>query len=162
MNKNQDNFLTVNKKLKDFFVINEENKEQEHFMNKASNDFINEEAMDSEFEIECHDDMLSQNKIESLFLFSGKKFGTWDECEFFLNEWAKDKGFWFYKSNTEKDIVTKKTQYPYLVNALCFKINNIEHSIFINKIVDTHNHLLNKSRVMFEDKKQFTAKMLAD
>ncbi|CAG8671507.1 17593_t:CDS:2, partial [Racocetra fulgida] len=35
----------------DFLVINEENKEQEHFMDKASNDFINEEAMDSEFEI---------------------------------------------------------------------------------------------------------------
>ncbi|CAG8755349.1 3062_t:CDS:1, partial [Cetraspora pellucida] len=43
-----DNFLTVNEKPEDFLVINEENKEQEHFTDKASNDFINKEAMDSE------------------------------------------------------------------------------------------------------------------
>ncbi|CAG8608828.1 1469_t:CDS:2, partial [Cetraspora pellucida] len=159
-NENQDNFLTVNEKLKDFLVINEENKEQEHFTGEASNDFMNEEAMDSEFKIECHDDMLSQNEIESSSLFSGKKFGTWDK---FLRQrtYLYDHGG-FYESNTEKDTVTKKMQCPYLVNALCSKINNIKHSIFINKIVDTHNHLLNKSRVMFKDEKQFTAKMLAD
>lgn len=130
--------------------------------------------------------MMSQNEIESSSLFSGKKFGTWDECELFLNEWARDKGFrfikgrvtrengvlrrrtylcdhgGFYESNTEKDTVTKKTQCPYLVNTSCPKINNIECSIFINKIGDTHNHLLNPSRIMFEDGKQFTAEMLAD
>ncbi|CAG8755347.1 3061_t:CDS:2 [Cetraspora pellucida] len=115
--------------------------------------------------------MLSQNEIESSFLFSGKKFGTWDECKFFLNKWENrvlhrrtylyDYGE-FYKSNTEKDTVTKKMQCSYLVNASCPKFNNIEHSIFINKIVDTYNHLLNKSRIMFKDKKQFTAEMLAN
>ncbi|CAG8690865.1 1530_t:CDS:2, partial [Cetraspora pellucida] len=51
MNKNQDNFLTINKKLEDFFVINKENKEQENFTDKASNNFMNKEAIDSEFEI---------------------------------------------------------------------------------------------------------------
>ncbi|CAG8790475.1 8165_t:CDS:2, partial [Racocetra persica] len=74
MNENQDNFLTVNKKPNDCLVINEKNKEQKHFIDEASNDFMNEEAMDSEFEIESHDDMLSQNEIESLSLFSKKKF----------------------------------------------------------------------------------------
>ena len=43
--------LTVNEKPEDFLVINEENKEQEHFTGEASNAFINEEAMDSEVEI---------------------------------------------------------------------------------------------------------------
>ncbi|CAG8792744.1 12377_t:CDS:1, partial [Racocetra fulgida] len=58
---------------------------------------------------------------------------------------------------------TKKTQYLYLVNVSYPKINNIERSIFITKIVDTHeNHLLNPSKIIFEDEKQFTAKMLAD
>ncbi|CAG8448250.1 17410_t:CDS:2 [Dentiscutata erythropus] len=45
-------------------------------MSEVSNDFMNEGAMDSEFEIESHDDIMSQNEIESSFLFSGKKFGT--------------------------------------------------------------------------------------
>ena len=62
--------------------------------------------------IECHDDMLSQNEIESSSLFSGKKFGTWDECEFFLNEWAKDKGFHFFKGRvTRKNGVLRRRTY---------------------------------------------------
>ncbi|CAG8609151.1 4343_t:CDS:2 [Dentiscutata erythropus] len=74
MDENMDNFLTVNEKLKDFLVINEENEDQEYFTGEASNDFMNEGAMNSEFEIESHDDMMSQNEIESSSLFSGKKF----------------------------------------------------------------------------------------
>ncbi|CAG8570194.1 9370_t:CDS:2, partial [Dentiscutata erythropus] len=40
------------KELYDFLVINKENEEQEHFTGEASNDFINKEAMNSEFEID--------------------------------------------------------------------------------------------------------------
>ena len=63
MDENQDNFLTVNEKPEDFLVINEVNEVNEvneanevnevneHFTGEASNDFMNEKAMDSEFEI---------------------------------------------------------------------------------------------------------------
>ncbi|CAG8811196.1 8613_t:CDS:1, partial [Racocetra persica] len=51
MDENMDNFLTVNEKPEDFLVINEENEDQEYFTGEASNDFMNEGAMDSEFEI---------------------------------------------------------------------------------------------------------------
>ncbi|CAG8754815.1 6149_t:CDS:2 [Cetraspora pellucida] len=132
-------------------------------MGEVSNDFINEGAIDSEFEIESHDDMMSQNEIESSFLFSEKKFGHITRENGVLHQrtyLCNHEGF--YELNTKKNTVTKKTQYPYLVNTSCSKINNIEHSIFINKIGDTYNHLLNPSRIMFEDGKQFIAEMLAN
>ncbi|RIB06960.1 hypothetical protein C2G38_2046388 [Gigaspora rosea] len=174
MNEKLDKFLTINEYPEDFLVINKANEELKHSGEISSDLVMNNEVLNSEFE------------IESSSLFSEKQFDTWDRCELFLNEWAKNKGFHLikdhvtqengffcrrtylydhegsYKSNTEKDTVTKKTQCPYLINVPCPKINNIKHSIFINKIVDTHNHPLDRSRIIFEDEKQFTAEMLAD
>ncbi|CAG8758407.1 23989_t:CDS:1, partial [Dentiscutata erythropus] len=48
--KNLDNFLTINEKPENFLVINEENENQKYFIDEASNNFINKEAIDSEFE----------------------------------------------------------------------------------------------------------------
>ncbi|CAG8651281.1 17182_t:CDS:2, partial [Gigaspora rosea] len=162
VNEYPEDFLVVNEYPKDFLVVNEANKESEHSGEISSDLVMNKEVMDSEFEIEGYDDMLSQNEIESSSLFSGKQFDTWDECELFLNKWAKNKEFrlikghvtWengflrrrtylcdhggSYESNTVKDTVTKKTQF------------------------DTHNHPLDRSKIIFEDEKQFTDEMLAD
>ncbi|RIB07697.1 hypothetical protein C2G38_2045778 [Gigaspora rosea] len=157
VNEYPEDFLVVNEYPKDFLVVNEANKESEHSGEISSDLVMNKEVMDSEFEIEGYDDMLSQNEIESSSLFSGKQFDTWDECELFLNKWAKNKEFrlikghvtWengflrrrtylcdhggSYESNTVKDTVTKKTQCPYLINVSCPKINNIECSILLTK-----------------------------
>ncbi|CAG8708290.1 13958_t:CDS:2 [Gigaspora rosea] len=136
MDKKLNEFLTINKNLKDFFVVNAANEESEH-SDEISSDFVmNKEVMNSEFEIESYDDMLSQNEIK---LLSGKQLTHGMNENGFLRRrtyLCNHRGS--YESNTEKDTVTKKMQF------------------------DTHNHSLDRSRIIFEDEKQFTAEMLAD
>ncbi|CAG8735731.1 25688_t:CDS:2 [Dentiscutata erythropus] len=60
-----ENFLTINEKLEDFFVINEKNKDQEYFIGEASNNFMNKGAINSEFEISLLKDFVEDNKFES-------------------------------------------------------------------------------------------------
>ncbi|KAF0520695.1 hypothetical protein F8M41_016169 [Gigaspora margarita] len=79
MDEKLDEFLTANENPEDVLVINEVNEESEHSGEISSDLVMNKEVMNSEFEIEGYDDMLSQNEIESSYLFSGKQFDTWDE-----------------------------------------------------------------------------------
>ncbi|CAG8634869.1 10446_t:CDS:2, partial [Scutellospora calospora] len=167
-NPNDFDFVTINEEPEDFLISKEP--EHTHFMNKKSNNLvINEEAInsfDSESEtdlIESRDDELFQNEAEPPSLFSGKRFDTWEACELVLRRrtyLCDHSGF--YESNIEKNTNTKKMQCPFHINVSCLKVNNIESSILINKIEDSHNHLLDQGRIMFEDRKQFTAEMLAD
>ncbi|CAG8628813.1 1101_t:CDS:2, partial [Scutellospora calospora] len=55
-----------------------------------------------------------------------KTFPNWDSCESFLQNQN-------YDSNSNKDTGSKKTEYPFLVNASCPKSNNPEVLVFINK-----------------------------
>lgn len=48
------------------------------------------------------------------------------------------------------------------VNASCPKVNNPGSVIFINKIVNKHNHYLNVKAVAFREEKRFTAEMMDD
>ncbi|CAG8483123.1 8786_t:CDS:2 [Cetraspora pellucida] len=92
----------------------------------------------------------SQNEYEFLDVVSSlelevkteKIFSTWEACEKFLNEWAKEQGR-SYDSTSNKDTNTKKTQCSFLVNTSCPKVNNPKSTIVINKIVYEHNHPLN-------------------
>ena len=36
-------------------------------------------------------------------MYSGKRFSTWDACETFINEWAKDQGFRIIKGRIHRD-----------------------------------------------------------
>ncbi|KAF0501641.1 hypothetical protein F8M41_019965 [Gigaspora margarita] len=76
MDKKLDEFLTANKNPEDVLVINEANEESEHSGEISSDLVMNKKVMNSEFEIESYDDMLSQNEIESSYLFSEKQFDT--------------------------------------------------------------------------------------
>ena len=83
------------------------------------------------------------NEDDSITLFSGKKFTSWDECEKFLNEWSKMQGFYVikdrvsrdegvicrrtficshsrsYESHSTKNTTTKKLNCPFYVNVSC-------------------------------------------
>jgi len=125
--------------------------------------------------------------IEGVSLFSGRRFASWDECERFLNEWAKSQGFHLikdrvthdaegitrrrtficdhgrtYKSNSTKDTTTKKLNCPFSINVSCLKNNNPDGLVIINKINDTHNHQLNRQMIEFEETKKFTPEMIED
>ncbi|CAG8764316.1 23057_t:CDS:2, partial [Gigaspora margarita] len=149
-----------------------------------SDKFFND-ISSSESEIEI-DSGITTCEYVTASLCSGKRFPTWEACERFLNDWAKEQGFRIvkdrvqcegdiirrrtflcehsrlYDSNSNKDTKTKKTQCPFLVNTSCPKVNNSENSIVVNKIVYEHNHPLNRELIVFEDAKKFTDSMLED
>lgn len=136
--------------------------------------------------------LLIDNSQENLDLFnddimcSGKRFPTWDTCETFISKWAKYQGFRIikgriqrdddairrrtfqcdcsrsYNSNSKKDTVSKKIQCPFLINTSCPKSKNPNSEIIINKIINQHNHPLDRSRIAFEDSKKFNSLMLED
>ena len=129
---------------------------------------------------------LKDNDNELSTLYSGKKFSSWETCENFIYEWAKEQGFRIvkdrvcqdngiirrrtfvcnhsgtYNSVSNRDTSTKKTQCPFLINTSCLKTNNPESLVTINKIVNEHNHTLNCSIIEFEDAKKFTDSMIED
>ncbi|CAG8772019.1 35289_t:CDS:2 [Gigaspora margarita] len=139
---------------------------------------INEDE-DSNLSI-CSKEVINSN------LFSTKVFSTWEECDLFISEWAKKKGFhtkkdhvhcedrvirrhtflcdyaYFYDSKSKKDTVTKKINCPFLVNVSYSKTNNPESHVYINKIVDKHNHLLSVKIINFEESKKFIPEMMDD
>ena len=47
-------------------------------------------------------DTILSNEAEHISLYSGKKFASWEECENFITEWAKQQGF-----RVIKDCVTR-------------------------------------------------------
>ncbi|CAB4411947.1 unnamed protein product [Rhizophagus irregularis] len=51
---------------------------------------------------------------------------------------------------------------PWHVNAFCPKVNNPDSTIFINKIVDEHNHDLSVEAVKFREDKKFNDEMVRD
>ena len=128
----------------------------------------------------------SPTELESITLYEGKKFSTWEICESFLDVWAKKQGFRIikdrvlredgfvrrraficdhgrtYESNSNKDTGSKRTHCPFLVNTSYPKNKNPDTSVFVNKIVDKHNHELNKDRIEFEESKKFTSEMMDD
>ncbi|RGB23426.1 hypothetical protein C1646_774512 [Rhizophagus diaphanus] len=67
-----------------------------------------------------------------------------------------------YTSNSNKNINTKKISCPWHLNASCSKENNPNSSVFINKVVDEHNHELNIKAIAFREGKRFSNKMLED
>ncbi|CAG8738773.1 10644_t:CDS:2, partial [Funneliformis caledonium] len=128
----------------------------------------------------------SPTELESITLYEGKKFSTWEICESFLDVWAKKQDFRIikdrvlredsfvykraficdhgrtYESNSNKDTSSKRTHCPFLVNTSCPKNKNPDTSVFVNKIVDKHNYELNKDRIEFEESKKFTSEMMDD
>ncbi|PKB92501.1 hypothetical protein RhiirA5_387703, partial [Rhizophagus irregularis] len=96
------------------------------------------------------DRLLLLNENSDSALFSGKKFTSWDECEMFLNEWAKQQGFHLikdrvtrddgvirrrtficshgrtYESNSSRNTATKKLNCPFSINVSCPKNKNPE------------------------------------
>ncbi|CAB5115735.1 unnamed protein product [Rhizophagus irregularis] len=116
------------------------------------------------------DRLLLLNENSDSALFSGKKFTSWDECEMFLNEWAKQQGFHLikdrvtrddgvirrrtficshgrtYESNSLRNTATKKLNCPFSINVSCPKNKNPEGLVSINKINEDHNHPLNSCR----------------
>ncbi|CAG8756272.1 15685_t:CDS:2, partial [Cetraspora pellucida] len=67
-----------------------------------------------------------------------------------------------YDSSSSKDTGSKKIQCPFLVNTSCPKVKNSEGLVFVNKIVEDHNHALNKKIIEFEDSKKFTNEIMDD
>ena len=108
-------------------------------------------------------------------MYSGKTFTSWEECEHFLNKWAKDQGFHVikdhvthesgivhrrsficdhsrtYEPSTTKDTSTKKLNCPFFVNASHPKSKNPQGFVFINKFNEVHNHPLDRLMIEFED-----------
>ncbi|RIB24980.1 hypothetical protein C2G38_2031454 [Gigaspora rosea] len=96
MDKKLNEFLTINKNLKDFFVVNAANEESEH-SDEISSDFVmNKEVMNSEFEIESYDDMLSQNEIK---LLSGKQLTHGMNLILIIIHWTEAELYLKMKSN---------------------------------------------------------------
>src|SRR5271155_1001836 len=108
-------------------------------------------------------------------LFTSKVLESWPVCDQFINAWGKGKGFNVikdkverdgdrirrrvyickhgkkYTSKSTKDTSSKKMVCPWHVNASCPSMNNPDSAIFINKIVDEHNHDLSIDTVIFGD-----------
>ncbi|RIA98339.1 hypothetical protein C1645_870788 [Glomus cerebriforme] len=136
----------------------------------------------------CNDthEIILSNKDEHSLLYSGKKFKLWEDCEIFINKWAKLQGFQIirdrvthegdiichrtyicsydrsYKSTFTKDTTTKKTGCPFIINASYQKSKNPDQLVSINKIIDEHNHLLNISMIESEGFMKFTFLMIED
>ena len=52
--------------------------------------------------------------------------------------------------------------YPWHVNASCPKVNNSDFAVFINKIVDEHNHIFNTKAIAFRKDKRFNEEIMDD
>ena len=67
-----------------------------------------------------------------------------------------------YTSKSNKNTSTKKMSCQWHVNASCPKENNPDSAIFINTMVDEHNHGLNIEAVAFREDKRFSDEMMDD
>ncbi|RIB13463.1 hypothetical protein C2G38_2325729 [Gigaspora rosea] len=67
-----------------------------------------------------------------------------------------------YESNSNKETGTKKILCSWHVNASCPKSRNPDSAIFINTLVDEHNHELNVDIITFEQEKKFSKEMVDD
>lgn len=131
---------------------------------------------------------MNPNRIESISadLFTGKVLENWPTCDLFISQWGKSKGFNVIKdrvhregdvirrrvyicehgknheSNSKKETSTKRTSCPWHINASSPKLNNPNSAVFINKIVDEHNHDLNIEAIVFEESKKFSDEMMED
>ena len=130
--------------------------------------------------------MNSNAENNSASLYTGKVIANWSICDQFIKDWGKSRGFGIikdkvtkegdnirrriyicehgkkYTSNSKKETSTKKILCPWHVNASCPKVNNPDSTIFINKIVDEHNHDLNIEAVAFKEDKRFSDEMMED
>jgi len=128
--------------------------------------------------------MNSNTEGDSATLVTGKIFASWQICDQFMVDWGKSIGFGVikdkvekvegiirrriyicehgkeYRSKSTKESKTKKMLCPWRVNASCPKVNNPDSAIFINKIVDEHNHVLNIEAVAFREDKRFSDEMM--
>ncbi|CAG8437245.1 9856_t:CDS:1 [Scutellospora calospora] len=128
----------------------------------------------------------STAETETATLYGGKTFSNWESCEAFLSEWAKKQGFRMikdrvfreknivrrrtficdhgrnYDSNSSKDTASKKLKCPFLVNVSYPKTKNPRDLVFVNKVVENHNHALNREMIEFEESKKFTKEMIDD
>ncbi|CAB4473929.1 unnamed protein product [Rhizophagus irregularis] len=50
----------------------------------------------------CSGQPILFNEHDTVFLYSGKTFRSWEECEQFLNEWAKSQGFHIIKDRVTR------------------------------------------------------------
>ncbi|CAG8502816.1 16316_t:CDS:2 [Cetraspora pellucida] len=101
-------------------------------------------------------------KPETVNLSVGKTFQNWELCEAFLCEWAKKQGFRIIKDRVYREEASKKINCPFLVNISCPKNKNPEELVFVNKVVENHNHVLNRELIEFEESKKFTKEMIDD
>ena len=130
--------------------------------------------------------MNSNAETESASLFSRKVFANWFICDQFISNWSKSKGFSIIKDRILKDendirrrvyicehrkkhtfrsskgTSSKKIQCSWHVNVSCPKTDNSNSAIFINKIVDEHNHDLNIELVAFRKNKVFNNEIIED
>ncbi|CAB4436064.1 unnamed protein product [Rhizophagus irregularis] len=114
---------------------------------------------------------------------TGKTLASWTICDQFISNWGKSNGFGVIKDKVVKEGVeirrrtyiceherkytcksaketsTKKMLCLWHVNASCPKVNNPDSAIFINKIVDEHNHDLSVEAVKFREDKKFNDEM---
>src|SRR5437763_15544304 len=119
-------------------------------------------------------------------LFSEKILASWSICDKFMICWSKSKGFGVikdkvvkegdtirrrlyicehgkkYTSKSNKNTSTKKILCQWHINASYPKENNSDSAIFINIIVNEHNHDLNIEAVAFKEDKRFSDKMMND
>jgi len=131
---------------------------------------------------------MNLNRVEDDFasLYTGKVFANWSACDLFISNWAKSKGFKVVKdrvhreegvirrrvyicehgrsleTHSKKETSTKKISCPWHVNVSCPKVNNPDSAIFVNKIIDEHNHNLNVNAILFEQNKKFNNEMVED
>ncbi|GBB96796.1 hypothetical protein RclHR1_28360004 [Rhizophagus clarus] len=67
-----------------------------------------------------------------------------------------------FESHSKKETSSKKISCPWRVNISCPEANNPDSAIFVNKIVDDHNHNLRIESILFEQNKRFSEEMMED
>ncbi|CAG8840285.1 2596_t:CDS:2, partial [Gigaspora margarita] len=92
--------------------------------------------------------IINNSEKETSMLFTGKILANWHGQH--------------YESNSSKKTGSKKILCPWHVNASCSKLKNPNSLVFINKIIDTHNHELSVDAITFEQEKKFSNEMIND
>ncbi|CAG8837528.1 8310_t:CDS:1, partial [Gigaspora margarita] len=124
----------------------------------------------------------NNSEKETSVLFTGKILANWAICDSFIIDWSRKKGFnvikdrvhrenniirrrtyvcehgQHYESNSSKETGSKKILCPWHINASCPKLKNPNLLVFINKIIDTHNHELSIDAIIFEQEKNLVMK----
>ncbi|CAG8740629.1 9511_t:CDS:2, partial [Racocetra fulgida] len=130
--------------------------------------------------------VLTNDESDVKSLFTGKTLINWETYNAFLTEWRSKRGFNVikdcvyqdkgvirrrmyicehghnYESSSIKETSIKKMLCSWHINVSCPKIKNSNSIVFINKIVDKHNHPLNIDAIAFEFDKKFSTEMIED